>query len=117
MIRILLLLGIALLTSSCSEEQTEFKYLCKNLVYPNPYTAILEINTKNETTDFMLLYEDGSTYNSNIKYDRNFINNEYRFSAKSKFGDEMSFNKLTSKLIFNRIDEDSDLRLICDKQA
>ena len=67
--------------------------------------------------DFMLLYEDGSTYNSNIKYDRNFINNEYRFSAKSKFGDEMSFNKLTSKLIFNRIDEDSDLRLICDKQA
>ena len=112
LLAILLLFGIV----GCSEKQTEFKYLCKGLEYPNPYTAILVINTKNETMDFMLLYASGRTYSGSAdKYDVNFINDEYSVSAKDRFDHEMSFNKLTSKLVFKG--SLTNWTIICDKEA
>ena len=112
LLTLLLLFGIV----GCSEKQTEFKYLCKNLEYPNPYIAILVISTKNETMNFMLLYDSGQTYSgSGDKYDVNFINAEYSVSAKDRFDDEMSFNKLTSKLVFKG--RDTNRSMICDKEA
>ena len=111
LLALLLLFGIV----GCSEKQTEFKYLCKDLEYPNPYTSILEINTKNETMDFIILYESGLTYSGSDKYDVNFINDEYSVSAKDRFDNEMSFNKLTSKLVHKG--SLTNWTIICDKEA
>ena len=111
LLALLLLFGIV----GCSEKQTEFKYLCKQ-EYQKPYTAILVINTKNETMDFMLLYASGQTYSgSGNKYDVNFINDEYSVSAKDRFDNEMSFNKLTSKLVHKG--SLTNWTIICDKEA
>ena len=94
LLALLLLFGIV----GCSEKQTEFKYLCKGLEYPNPYTAILVINTKNETMDFMLLYASGRTDSgSGDKYDVNFINDEYSVSAKHRFDDDQTGNPRRAK--------------------